>query len=148
MKDETIARQKARGYDTEYAEDFTMSDMLSRPQDFDKRSIKDVYLCLKEKHYRDGYLDGLAEERKGKWHDLKKDSTDLPKCAENEHLIFYVQDYYEGIGKYINHFCLGFYKKSFLNDDVKVFVERSKGYECEHSTEEVLYWSELPKFEE
>ena len=114
-----------------------------------------------------GYLDGLAEGRKegyeqgyedcrhyahdyykSKWHDLRKDPNDLPKCTESEQVIFYVQEYYKAIEKYINHYCLGFYKKSFLNDDVKLFVERSKGYECEHSTEDVLCWCELPKFEE
>lgn len=91
---------------------------------------------------------GLAEGRKEKWHNLRKNPNDLPKCTENEQVIFYVQEYYKGIEKYINHYCLGFYKKSFMNDDVKLFVERSKGYECEHSTEDVLFWCELPKFEE
>lgn len=94
------------------------------------------------------YLDGLAEGRKEKWHDLRKDPNDLPKCTENEQVIFYVQEYYKEIEKYKNHYYLGFYKKSFLNDEVKLFVERSKGYECEHSTEAVLCWCELPKFEE
>lgn len=98
--------------------------------------------------YKKGVLDGIAKGRKEKWHDLRKNPNELPKCAENERVIFYVQEYYKSIGKYINHYCLGFYKKSFMNDNVKLFVERSKGYECEHSTEDVLRWSELPKFEE
>lgn len=91
MTDEGKARQKARGYDTEYAEDFTMSDMLSRPQDFDKRGIKDVYLCLKEKHYRDGYLDGLVEGRKESiiWHDI---NATLPE-EDGEYLIKCYQPY-------------------------------------------------------
>ena len=90
----------------------------------------------------------LYEQEKEKWHDLRKDPNDLPKCTENEQVIFYVQEYYKNIEKYINHYCLGVYKKSFMDDDVKLFVEKSKGYECEHSTEEVLRWCELPKFEE
>lgn len=45
-----------------------------------------------------------------KWHDLRKDPNDLPKCTENEQVIFYMQEYYKGIEKYINHYCLGFYK--------------------------------------
>lgn len=94
------------------------------------------------------YVDGLKKGRQQKWHDLRKDPNDLPKCTENEQIIFYVHEYYTSIDKYINHYCLGFYKKSFMDDDVKLFVERSKGYECEHSTEEVFCWCELPKFEE
>lgn len=82
------------------------------------------------------------------WHDLRKDPNDLPKCEEKQQIIFYVKEFNTGIEKYISHFCLGFYAKSFMNDDVKLFVEKSKGYECEHSTEDVLRWCELPKFEE
>lgn len=97
--------------------------------------------------FEEGYNKGFAEG-KPKWHDLRENPNDLPKCTENEQVIFYVHEYYKGIEKYINHYCLGFYKKSFMNDDVKLFVEKSKGYECEHSTEEVFRWCELPKFEE
>ncbi len=98
--------------------------------------------------YRKSYKDYLRlAEGKPEWHDLKEAPNDLPKCAENEQIIFYVHEYYKDIERYINHYCLGFYKKSFMDDDVKLFVERSKGYECEHSTEDVLYWCELPKFE-
>ena len=35
-----------------------------------------------------------------------------------------------------------------MDDDVKLFVEKSKGYECEHSTEDILRWCELPEFKE
>lgn len=110
---------------------------------------------LSKKAYLDAYEQGYEDCRhyahdyyKQKWHDLKEAPNDLPKCAENEQIIFYVHEYYKDIEKYINHYCLGFYKKSFMDDDVKLFVERSKGYECEHSTEDVLYWCELPKFGE
>lgn len=94
------------------------------------------------------HLDGLAEGRKEKWHDLRKNPNDLPKCSENVQIVFYIKEYFKSIEKYKNHYCLGFFKKSFLNDDVKVFIERSKGYECEHSSEEILYWCELPEFKE
>lgn len=104
-------------------------------------------IMIGQKCFTEGLEKGLAEGRKEKWHDLRKNPNDLPKCTENEQVIFYVHEYYKDVEKYINHYCLGFYKKSFLNDDVKLFVERSKGYECEHSTEDVLQWCELPKFE-
>ena len=127
--------------DEERAEEYILSLELEKGNKI--LQLKEVIKVIYKAH-----LDGLAEGRKEKWHDLTKSHDDLPKCAENEQIIFYVKEYYKEIGKYINHFCLGFYKKSFLNDDVKVFVERSKGYECEHSTETVLRWCELPKFEE
>lgn len=77
------------------------------------------------------------------WHNLQKDPTDLPQCEEDEQIIFYVKEWYEDIQKHRNHYCLGFYKKAFLNDDVKVFVEKSKGYENEHLPATVLRWRVL-----
>ncbi len=81
------------------------------------------------------------------WHNLQENPTDLPKCGEDEQIIFYVKEWYENISKYRNHYCLGFYKKAFLNDDVKVFVEKSKGYENEHLPATVLRWRVLEKWE-
>lgn len=109
-----------------------------RPRNDKERNL--MHNCYEE-GYNKGYEDG-----KPKWHDLRKDPDDLPK--ENVQIVFYVKEYFKSIEKYKNHYCLGVYKKSFLNDDVKLFVERSKGYECEHSTEYVLYWCELPEFKE
>ncbi len=81
------------------------------------------------------------------WHNLQEDPTDLPQCKEDEQIIFYVKEWYEDISKYRNHYCLGFYKKAFLNDDIKVFVEKSKGYENEHLPATVLRWRVLEKWE-
>lgn len=94
--------------------------------------------------FRDGAEFGfhskfLADE----WHNLQKDPTDIPQCEEDEQIIFYVKEWYEDIQEYRNHYCLGFYKKAFLNDDVKVFVEKSKGYENEHLPATVLRWRVL-----
>lgn len=77
------------------------------------------------------------------WHNLLNNPIDLPQCEEDEQIIFYVKEWYEDIQKYRNHYCLGFYKKAFLNDDVKVFVEKSKGYENEHLPVTVLRWRVL-----
>ena len=38
---------------------------------------------------------------------------------------------------------LGYYKKSFLRDDVKLFVEKSRGYEDEHLPQAVIAWKEI-----
>lgn len=145
---EKKARQEAKNYKTIYSEDFTMSDMLSRPQDVSKQSIKDVYFCLKEKHYRDGFTDGAKWGMEHEWHDLRKDPNDLPKCEEKQQIIFYVKEFNTDIEKDTSHFCLGFFAKSFMNDDLKVFIERSKGYECEHLSQEVIKWCELPQFKD
>lgn len=84
------------------------------------------------------------------WHYPSK--GELPNCDEETQLIFYVNCYYEvgGETKIIKRTVLGFYKKSFLNDDVKLFVERSKGYEDEHLPKAVIAWKEiiLPELKE
>lgn len=92
------------------------------------------------------FIAGL--KTKTQWHDLRENPDDLPKCGEDKQIIFYVKEWYENISKYRNHYCLGFYKKAFLNDDVKVFVEKSKGYENEHLPKTVLRWCELPTVKE
>ena len=81
------------------------------------------------------------------WHNLQENPTDLPKCEENEQIIFYVKEWFESIQKYRTHYCLGFYRKAFLNESVKLFVEKSRGYENEHLPISVLRWRELEKWE-
>ena len=77
---------------------------------------------------------------------------ELPKCDEETQLIFYVNCRYIIGGETITRkrTVLGYYKKSFLRDDVKLFVEKSRGYEDEHLPQDVIAWKEivLPKFEE
>ena len=77
---------------------------------------------------------------------------ELPKCDEETQLIFYVNCYYEVGGETLTRkrMVLGFYKKSFMNDDVKLFVEKSKGYEAEHLSKDVVAWKEivLPELKE
>ena len=84
------------------------------------------------------------------WHYPSK--GELPKCDEKTQLIFYVNCYYEVGGETLTRkrMVLGFYKKSFINDDVKLFVEKSKGYEEEHLPKDVIAWKEivLPELKE
>ncbi len=89
------------------------------------------------------YIAG-ATENGIKIHDLRKNPNDLPECDESKQITFYVEEWIESIQKYYKHYCLGFYKKSFLNDDIKLFVEKSKGYENEHLPKTVLFWYENP----
>ena len=91
----------------------------------------------------DHYLAG-ARESGVIIHNLKENPDDLPECDESKPITFYVEEWIESIQKYKKHYCLGFYKKSFMNDDVKVFVEKSKGYENEHLPKTVLFWYENP----
>lgn len=99
--------------------------------------------------WKDGFQKGaeFGYNKVNEWHNLQENPTDLPKCEENEQIIFYVKEWIESIQKYRTHYCLGFYKKAFLHEDVKVFVERSKGYENEHLPISVLRWRELEKWE-
>jgi len=94
--------------------------------------------------WQDGY------NKANEWHYPSK--GELPKCDEETQLIFYVNCYYEigGETKIRKRTVLGFYKKSFMNDDVKLFVEKSKGYEDEHLPKDIIAWKEivLPELKE
>lgn len=114
----------------EYRKDLKSKFFLSEPQ-----------LDLACQGFKDGYNKANA------WHNLQENPTDLPKCEENEQIIFYVKEWFESIQKYRTHYCLGFYKKAFLIEGVKLFVEKSRGYENEHFPENVLRWRELEKWE-
>ena len=89
-------------------------------------------------------------KKANEWHYPSK--SELPKCDEETQLTFYVNCYYEAGGETLTRkrIVLGFYKKSFLNDDVKLFIEKSKGYEEEHLPKEVIAWKEivLPELKE
>lgn len=77
------------------------------------------------------------------WHYPSK--GELPKCDEETQLIFYVNCYYEIDGETITRkrMVLGYYKKAFLRNDVKLFVEKSRGYEEEHLPQAVIAWKEI-----
>ena len=94
---------------------------------------------------RQAFKDGaeFGYNKANEWHYPSK--GELPKCDEETQLIFYVNYYYEidGETKIRKRTVLGFYKKSFLNDDVKLFVEKSKGYEDEHLPKDVIAWKEI-----
>jgi hypothetical protein len=111
--------------------------------ELDDRGVGDDWSI--EESYVNGFSNGaeFGYNKANEWHNLQKDPIDLPQCEEDEQIIFYVKEWYEDIQKYRNHYCLGFYKKSFWNDDVKVFVEKSKGYENEHLPATVLRWRVL-----
>ena len=77
------------------------------------------------------------------WHYPSK--GEYPKCDEKTQLMFYVNCYYK-LGDEtvtIKRIVLGYYKKAFLRDDEKVFVEKSRGYEGEHLPQAVIAWKEI-----
>ena len=77
------------------------------------------------------------------WHYPSK--GEYPKCDEKTQLMFYVNCYYK-LGDEtvtIKRIVLGYYKKAFLRDDEKVFVEKSRGYEDEHLPQDVIAWKEI-----
>lgn len=75
---------------------------------------------------RQAHLDGIAEGRKEKWHDLRKNPDDLPKHSG----LYCVQ-------------C----------GEVREYVKEEKSWftvhfePCMNRTEETYLWCELPKFE-
>ena len=95
--------------------------------------------------WKDGFQKGaeFGYNKANEWHYPSK--GELPQCDEETQLIFYVNCYYEVGGETLirKRTVLGFYKKSFLNDDVKLFVEKSKGYEDEHLSKDVIAWKEI-----
>lgn len=97
--------------------------------------------------YWDLWQDGAEFGYNNDWHYPSK--GELPKCDEETQLIFYVNWYYDIDGETLTRkrTVLGYYKKAFLRDDEKLFVEKSKGYEAEHLPQEVIAWKEiiLPK---
>ena len=117
----------------EYRRDLKSKFFLSEPQ-----------LDLACQGFKDGY------NKANEWQYPSK--GEFPKCDEETQLIFYVNCYYEvgGETKIRKRTVLGFYKKSFINDDVKLFVEKSKGYEEEHLPKDVIAWKEivLPELKE
>ena len=95
--------------------------------------------------WKDGFQKGaeFGYNKANEWHYPSK--GELPNCDEKTQLIFYVNCYYEVGGETTirKRTVLGFYKKSFMNDDVKLFVEKSKGYEDEHLSKDVIAWKEI-----
>jgi len=108
----------------------------------DKPTKQDIY-TREESIFISGYKLG-AKENGVIIHNLKENPDDLPKCDESKPITFYVEEWIDSIQKYHKHYCLGFYKKPFMNDGVKLFVEKSKGYENEHLPKTVLFWYENP----
>lgn len=104
--------------------------------------------CCAKSAFQDGAQFGY--NKANEWHYPSK--GELPKCDEEKQLIFYVNCYYEVGGETLirKRTVLGFYQKSFINDDVKLFVEKSKGYEEEHLPQDVIAWKEivLPELKE
>lgn len=58
---EKKAREHSIVYDTKYAEDGVLEDMLSRPQDFVDGAIMDIVQLLRKKANRDGFITGAKE---------------------------------------------------------------------------------------
>ena len=132
------------------AEEYAFDEVNHRQEWYIKHpehSIDWDYEDIK-KHWGKGAEFGYNKANKWKY----PSNGELPECDEKTQLIFYVNYYYEidGETKIRKRTVLGFYKKSFMNDDVKLFVEKSKGYEEEHLPKDVIAWKEivLPELKE
>ena len=73
---------------------------------------------------------------------------ELPECDENKKLWLYFKDYYANDRDCEHPIYLtstGVYKTSFLNEGVKLFAEKSKGYESEILPKDIIAWMYLPE---
>lgn len=89
------------------------------------------------KYLRKAYLDGLAEGRKEKWHDLRKSPDDLPK-ENKQYLVAYrnFQNPEETVTE-----CLEWLGSRFVDEnyeDIPWFAHKDV----------LVAWCEIPKFEE
>ena len=71
-KIERRANKKSFCYDKKYSEDGTLRDMLSRPHSFVEGAIEGIVNLLRQKAYRDGYIEGAEESAK----ELREKLTD------------------------------------------------------------------------
>lgn len=119
---EQKANKKSLRYNTKYSEDRELKDMLSRPQDFVEGAIEGIVNLLRQKAYRDGYIDG-ANAFTSVWHDLRKNPLDLP--TENCTVLIYTD--WQGM-------------------ELKTFFVDTRLFE-NLTFREVIAWAEIPQFE-
>jgi hypothetical protein len=86
---------------------------------------KDVYIEI-----QDAYIAG-ATENGVQWHDLRKDTNDLPKGQINRFLFAYVKNYGGKKPMLVCYNGKWFYDANTYNDEVKV-----------------IQWCEIPQFKE
>lgn len=129
-------------------EQIKMTDSEKAEESFNKHITEDTCYFSKAEIdiYNDGYLDGLAEGRKEKWHDLRKNPDDLPEEGE-EVLVLYSNTYGDG-RCIVNKHTLNYELAQYINDE----EDTSEWYWVETGTDfdigKVIAWCELPKFEE
>ena len=95
-----------------------------------------------------GFVAGaeFGYNKANEWHYPSK--GEYPECDENKKLWLYFKDYYanDRSCEYpIYRTSTGVYKTSFLNEDVKLFAEKSKGYESEILPRDIIAWKYLPE---
>lgn len=77
---ENKAREYSIVYDTKYAEDDVLEEMLSRPQDFVDGAIMGVVQLLRQKASRDGFISGAeAMQEENEQLNLIRHSIELQK---------------------------------------------------------------------
>ena len=109
-------------------------------EDADKMKSRFLELC----NLKDMRIEEL--EKVNEWQYPSK--GEYPECDENKKLWLYFKDYYanDRSCEYpIYRTSTGVYKTSFLNEDVKLFVEKSKGYESEILPRDIIAWQYLPE---
>ena len=124
----------------EKAEEYVKNIISIAPKMYDGHKK----IIMKES-YINGYKDGYEQEKKEKWHDLRKNPNDLPKEGV-EVLVLYSNTYRDG-GYIVNKHTLNYELAQYINDEEDIsewyWVETGTDYDIQ----EVIAWCELPKFE-
>lgn len=88
-------------------------------------------------HMLQAYLDGIAEGRKEKWHDLRKNPDDLPKYKNSSvNRICWINEY--------GNKC---YHNAFYDDKGFYWVSEKTCTKC-YPVIKIIAWCELPEFKE
>lgn len=97
-----------------------------------EEKYKNLDECRTKELIIQAYLDGLAEGRKEKWHDLRKNPNDLPETS------IYLSNYSDVVLRQD-----GVQVRYVFEAGEWIFESRSFYERCE-----VIAWCEKPKFEE
>lgn len=101
-----------------------------------------THCCYYRQDFIRTYLDGLAEGRKEKWHDLRKEPNDLPNPNTSVLICFrfekwtttYIAYYRPAMKKWQTYNLLEAQREPITDDYI--------------DSKEVIAWCEIPKFEE
>lgn len=138
------AIQRARDYKTVYSEDSQLEEVLKDPLRFSQDYSKRLYLLMKEKHFRDGFLSGLKENNP-EWHNLEENPKDLPTKSgrylcyfggEDTEFIMDFEEESNAFGYWCGKYDAG--SLGFIDSEFETIEDRGE--------DKVVAWCEIPRY--